>query len=330
MQSTVVNSDFIHVVAGLIRHPEDPNKIFLSRRQAGQHLENLWEFPGGKLEPGESRFHALKRELEEENGIQVVSALPFRSVKHRYDDKRVYLDVWEVKHYRGAPHGREGQETTWQSIDNLFELDFPDADVLMLKALDLPSHLLFIPQYDMDKLDPLLEQFRSTLERCHYPLIVFHAPHFSDKAYADAATQLSSAAQDLDLKVEVVISRPNLKAMHAKSLQEFKYRRLDNGLLPQIDKRRLSEELRYSAACHSQSDLRKAQALGCSFATLSIIRNTLASAGRQAKGWNDLRSMIGSLDIPVYALGGVRRVDLALARYQGAVGVAGSADFWIV
>ena len=52
MPSTAVNNDFIHVVAGIIRHPEDPNKVFLSRRQAGQHLENLWEFPGGKLEPG--------------------------------------------------------------------------------------------------------------------------------------------------------------------------------------------------------------------------------------------------------------------------------------
>lgn len=328
MPSTAAKSDFIHVVAGIIRHPEDSNKIFLSRRQAGQHLENLWEFPGGKLEPGESRFHGLKRELEEENGIQVMSAVPFQSVKHCYVDKKVYLDVWEIKHYRGDPHGREGQQTIWQSVDKLSELQFPDADILMLKALDLPSRLLFIPQYDMDKLDAMLEQFQSTLERCHYPLVVFHAPNLSDKAYVDAASQLQSIAQES--ASNVVVSRANLKAIHAKSLQQFTHRHLDSGLLPQVDKKRLSEEFSYSAACHNQADLRKAQSLECAFASLSVIRNTLSNAGRQAKGWNGLKSILRSLDIPVYALGGVRRFDFTLARYQGAVGVAGSSDFWIV
>jgi 8-oxo-dGTP diphosphatase len=125
----------IHVVAGVIRHPENSSRLFFTRRQKGQHLQNLWEFPGGKVESGESRFQALQRELKEETGIQVHSAIPFQSLVHHYEDKTIFLDVWEVKRFSGRAHGREGQEAAWVNLDELYLYKFPDADLPILKLL---------------------------------------------------------------------------------------------------------------------------------------------------------------------------------------------------
>ena len=114
MPNTEPSKPYIHVVAGIIRDPDDPQKIFITRRQQGQHLENLWEFPGGKVEPTESRFHALRRELKEETGIQVVSAEPFFCVLHDYKDKSIYLDLWEIKTFQG--HARPSLWIDWEQI----------------------------------------------------------------------------------------------------------------------------------------------------------------------------------------------------------------------
>lgn len=136
MRNTEVKSPPpVHVVAGVIRHPKNPSKLFFTRRRKGQHLEDLWEFPGGKVEAGESRFHALQRELREETGIQVHSAQPFHALFHQYKDKTIYLDVWEVKHFSGRAHGKEGQESEWVLLEDLAEYKFPEADLPVLNTL---------------------------------------------------------------------------------------------------------------------------------------------------------------------------------------------------
>ena len=125
----------IHVVAGIIRYPENPSKIFITQRRKGQHLQGLWEFPGGKVEIGESRYQALQRELDEETGIKVLSAQPFYSLVHQYKDKNIYLDVWNIEQYSGRAHGKEGQKSAWLELHELSQYPFPDADLPILKLL---------------------------------------------------------------------------------------------------------------------------------------------------------------------------------------------------
>ncbi len=132
MQNTVVNTakpkTAIHVVAAIIRDPQDQNKIFITQRKAGQHLQFCWEFPGGKLEKGELRIDGLQRELKEEVGIEIESATPYMTVTHQYDDKEVFLDVWNVEKYSGLIHGKEGQKVNWVAIGELDRYTFPEAD----------------------------------------------------------------------------------------------------------------------------------------------------------------------------------------------------------
>ena len=123
----------LHVAVGVILREGD---LFIAKRQGDQHLAGLWEFPGGKVEAGETVFDALKRELHEELGIDVISAAPLIEQRHEYDIRTVVLDCWLVTEFSGEAHGKEGQPTTWAKIDECATTyPMPEANVHILKAL---------------------------------------------------------------------------------------------------------------------------------------------------------------------------------------------------
>ena len=116
----------IHVVAGVITDVR--GRILLARRGEDSDLAGLWEFPGGKVESGESVRAALARELKEELGIELQSARPLIKVRHDYPDKQVLLDIWKVTRFHGEPFGKEGQECRWVPLAELHNYHFPDAN----------------------------------------------------------------------------------------------------------------------------------------------------------------------------------------------------------
>ena len=128
----------IHVVAGVLL--DAAGRVLVAKRPVGAHLGGLWEFPGGKLEPGESREAGLARELAEELGVRVLAASPLVRVEHPYPDRDVLLDVWHVGSYAGEPLGHEGQAIEWREIASLDPVDFPPADVPVLIALQRLGH----------------------------------------------------------------------------------------------------------------------------------------------------------------------------------------------
>lgn len=123
----------IHVAVATIVNAD--NEVLLALRQAHQHLGNLWEFPGGKVEAGETVYAALKREIWEELAITVIAAKPLLTVSHDYDDRSVLLDVWHVEQFDGTPYGQEGQRLQWCAISNLVDIEFPSANVPIISAL---------------------------------------------------------------------------------------------------------------------------------------------------------------------------------------------------
>ena len=115
----------IHVAFGLVL---DNYRVFVAQRDQNAHQGGLWEFPGGKVDAGETVEAALSRELNEELGIFVDYAEPVMQIKHDYTDKIVLLDVWQIARYRGEPSGCEGQPVKWLAINELLAEQFPAAN----------------------------------------------------------------------------------------------------------------------------------------------------------------------------------------------------------
>lgn len=119
----------------------DGEHFLVSRRADDAHQGGLWEFPGGKVEPGETVSDALKRELREELGVELESAVPLMEITHRYPSKTVRLLVWRVLQFHGIPRGLEGQPVRWVTSAELRSLEFPQANRLIVEALmgDIPG-----------------------------------------------------------------------------------------------------------------------------------------------------------------------------------------------
>jgi len=123
----------LHVAVGVIVDEDD--NILISLRAQKSHQGGLWEFPGGKVEPGESVQNGLARELFEELGIHIGQVSPLLEIHHDYGDKAVFLDVWMVKSFQGVAQGREGQPLQWVKPSELFGLEFPAANAPIVEAV---------------------------------------------------------------------------------------------------------------------------------------------------------------------------------------------------
>ena len=325
MQNTEAKN-IIHVVAGIIRDPQDPSKIFFTQRKKGQHLQDLWEFPGGKIEPGEGRFQALYRELKEEIGIEVHSALPFHSLVHQYQDKTIFLDIWEVRNYSGRAHGREGQQSEWLKLEELSEYEFPAADEPILKALSLPEKLLITPNFFESEINISLKHFSDLMHKQFHPLVLLRSDQLDDKSYLQVAKDFERVCKQFN--AELIISRPDLDSLKSTLFDSFKRRHISSLILRTVTTRCFDKSIMLSASCRDSLEISLAENLNCDFAFLSAVRQSASYPGRAIHGWFQFNKVTLQSRIPVFALGGVQSKDLAVARYQGAIGVAGTTSFW--
>ena len=110
-------------------------RVLIAERPAGKHMAGRWEFPGGKVAPGEAEEAALRRELAEELGIEVMAAQPMMRLTHRYPDREVELSMWVVERYRGEPQALDGQRLKWVQRAQLAVEDILEADRPFVAAL---------------------------------------------------------------------------------------------------------------------------------------------------------------------------------------------------
>ncbi|WP_372625468.1 8-oxo-dGTP diphosphatase MutT [Arsukibacterium sp.] len=122
----------LHVAVGVIVRQQ---QVLLALRNAKQHQGNKWEFPGGKVEAGETVAAALARELQEELAITVMSAEPFMLLNHCYPEREVILDIWLVTAFSGTPKGVEGQPLQWVNIADLTTITLPEANQPIVQRL---------------------------------------------------------------------------------------------------------------------------------------------------------------------------------------------------
>jgi 8-oxo-dGTP diphosphatase len=133
--SPIAPSRVVLVVAAALF--DASGRVLIAKRPQGKSLAGLWEFPGGKVEPGEAPEAALIRELEEELGVKVLaSALtPVSFVSHAYPDFHLLMPLYAVKQWAGEPVAREHDGLAWARPDDLHTYAMPPADAPLIAAL---------------------------------------------------------------------------------------------------------------------------------------------------------------------------------------------------
>lgn len=130
-----IDEAYTHVVAGIIWQRDLQQRFLIAQRQKGKHLEDYWEFPGGKLEDGETPWQALQRELQEEVNIVPIRARPLLQVYYRYPERNILLDTWEIEEYRGEVAPLEQQLLCWIAVSEAEQYRLPPADIPIITAL---------------------------------------------------------------------------------------------------------------------------------------------------------------------------------------------------
>lgn len=316
----------IRVVAAAIGGEQ--GRILIAQRRHGTHQGGLWEFPGGKLEAGESRQEGLHRELAEEIGIEVEASRPLIRVHHDYGDRRVELDVHRVSRFAGRPIGREGQPLAWIHPDQMDPTRFPAADRPVIRALQLPERLL-ITGADPTQPSAFLAQLARALAG-GIRLVQLRAPQLDAAAYARLAELAYRLCEAHGARL-LLNADPRLAGelpCHGLHLNAARLRTLAARRDPADFRVDLRPDLWLGASCHDALELALTERLGLDYALLSPVRPTASHPGAPTLGWSRFAALIEPIGRPVYALGGLAETDLPAAWDAGAQGIAAIGAFW--
>jgi len=293
------------------------SEVLISKRAANVHQGGLWEFPGGKVELGESVQCALRRELTEELGIEVAladdSLSPLIQIHHDYGDKQVLLDVFELRAFTGTPFGQEGQQVRWGPISELENYEFPAANTPMIPACQLPFRISITPALaTLADARQYLEHLQS-IGMSHVIWRQTARPVEQDRSWdkvlvsefkgSGLRVMLHGDPKLLENIADAHIHLPAAVALRHQSLSDYK-------------------NASFSMSCHDRLELDHARELGVKFVTLSPVAVTSSHPDAVPIGWKCFSSLVDGTNVPVYALGGMTDSDVSNARQHGAQGIA--------
>lgn len=307
----------IQVAAAVITNAQ--GEVLISLRHAHLHQGGLWEFPGGKVEPGETAYAALLRELHEELGVTVQSAHPLIRIPHAYPDKQVMLDVWRVSAFSGEPHGHDGQAIRWVSPDRLADFTFPAANDPILTAAQLPDAYLITPEPEADFLAQLERALQNGVR-----LLQLRARSLGDAAYRELARNACHLAHAQGAQLLLNADPALVVEVGADGIH------LTSERLARLSQRPLPPEYWVAASCHNPAELQQAAAINCDFGVLGPVQSTASHPDAPALGWQGLQTLTETTLLPVYALGGMQLADRARAWDRGAQGIAAIRGLWPV
>jgi 8-oxo-dGTP diphosphatase len=308
----------IHVMAGAIA--DEQGRILVTRRPDHTHQGGLWEFPGGKLEPGEAPEQGLARELAEELGIAVFASRPLIRVHHDYGDRHVLLDVHRIEAFGGTPSGLEGQPLDWLHPEAMEPERFPAADRPIIAALRLPQLMLVTGPDPGDAVAFLGRLERALASGIRIVQLRAHA------LAADAYSRLAAQAYELcdGRGARLLLNRHPLEAADLPRHGLH----LPARLLASLPERPGRTGDLLGASCHDAAELSRAASLGLDYAVLSPVKPTGSHPEALPLGWARFADLIDPVPLPVYALGGLDATDLGDAIRHGAQGIAAIRGLW--
>ncbi len=310
-----------HVAVGILQ--KKCGEYLLASRPQGKPWAGWWEFPGGKIEVGETPEHALIRELTEELGIVATRMQPWSQRIYNYPKtqdspaKTVHLHFFFVTQWQGELHAHEGQQLSWQNPQSVSVSPVLPANAPIIKALALPLIYAISNAAEMGE-EAFLAALKKQLEN-GLKLIQLRE-HLYEPISTSLSEQVTSLAHEFGAKImlngSVKLARElGADGVHLPSVQLMSMREKPSDLI-------------VSASCHNALELAHADKLGLDFVVLSPVKLTKSHAQAETLGWQKFAQLIETIEIPVYALGGMVLDDLPQALSHGARGVAMQRAVW--
>ena len=287
-------------------------EVLLAQRPAGKAYAGYWEFPGGKLEPGESGHDALVRELREELGLEVVDAAPWLVQRYTYPHADVELNFFRVFAFTGEPFGHDGQAFRWQTPGRFDVAPLLPANTAILRALELPPLYGVLPAATLAaRSSPTILQ-RALDQRLEL-IRIDAAPGAATGARA-AIERLVRLAAAAGARVLLGGTEADARALGCAGVHWTATELRAATTRP--------ADLLVGATCAHAADIAHAGALGLDFVELEWAATGAADAAAAARGWAEFAQAIAATAVPAFARGRLARTDLAFAQRQGAHGVA--------
>jgi len=295
------------------------HEVLIALRPNTAHQGGLWEFPGGKLETGESIEDALKRELLEELDISLLESQLFKTIQYQYPDKAVILNIHIVSSFSGEPKGVEGQPIQWKSIDQLKVENFPAANRCIVHALQLPEKYMITGPFSDQ--DDFLLRLENSL-RLGIKLVQLRCKHIDQVSFMQLSDQARIVCEKYRATLLLNSSPEIFRQIQADGLH------LSSQMLHLLEVRPIGLDKLLSVSCHTAEDIRHAQKINADIILLSPVKETTSHPGVNGIGWKAFADLISDIDIPVYALGGMKQDDISKALKYGAQGIAAISSFW--
>jgi len=284
----------VEVAAAVIRRAD--GAFLLAQRPAGKVYAGYWEFPGGKVEPGEAAERALARELHEEIGIDACTAYPWITRVYAYPHATVRLNFFRVTAWKGDPHPREEQAITWQRFGAPLVEPMLPANAPVLAALALP-HEYAITDAESRGREAMLAKIR---ERLGAGLKLIQVRDKELPRREEFARSVLRLAHRHGARVLLNGGPAIGDGVHYTAAQLMSLHERPRGILG-------------AASCHDAAELERAMALELDFAVLGPVRPTASHPSARVLGWDGFARLARGASIPVYAIGGVQRADLETA-----------------
>lgn len=306
----------LEVVAAVLQRPD--GAFLLAQRPAGKVYEGYWEFPGGKVESGESPASALTRELHEELGIDVERAYPWITREYDYAHAAVRLRFYRVTAWSGELHGKESQQFAWQRCGALSVSPLLPANGPILSALGLPT-LYGISNAGEVGVEAFLRRLEPALAR-GLRLFQIREKSLPADSMVDVARRAVTLAKAHGASVllngeDALAVSLGMSGVHLSAARLMRV------------ERRPDVEL-VGASCHNAVELARAAQLGVDFVVLGPVLETASHPGAPALGWDTFSALIAGYALPVYSIGGLRSEHLERAWEAGAHGIAAIRGCW--
>jgi 8-oxo-dGTP diphosphatase len=304
----VSDTRFTEVAAAVIERAD--GTFLLAQRPAGKPYPGYWEFPGGKIEAGEDARAALARELREELGIEVREATPWITRVYAYTHATVRLHFFKVTAWDGEPQRLEDQDIKWQRVEAPDVAPMLPANSPVLAALALPAVMIVSDAARMG-----IEAWIGKLgERAidEKVLVQIREKSFNAQQVQHVLSRALARAEPFGSRVVVNSdcgSYPQCGAVHltAKALMQSASR---------------PAQALVGASCHDERELDHAEKIGVDYAVVGPVKATASHPGVAPMGWEGFAALAHDRPMPIFAIGGLTRADLAEARRHGAHGVA--------